>query len=73
MRKVEDDKLLTKKEVVEYLRVAHQTLEKLMKQKQISFIKLDRKVLFKQSDVDEFIESKRILAKSDVSKKKKTR
>lgn len=73
MRKAEDDKLLTKEETSKYLRVSRQTLEKLMRKKQISFIKLDRKVLFKKLDIDEFIESKRILAKSDISKKKKTR
>ena len=50
----------------EYLRISSQTLEKFMKQKQISFIKLDRKVLFKKSDIDKFIERKRILAKSEI-------
>ena len=73
MKKVDYNEILTKKETLKYLKIGRCTLEKLMNQKQISFIKLDRKVLFKQSDIDEFIESKRILAKSDISKKKKTR
>lgn len=66
MIKTKNDELLTKKEAWKYLRISSQTLENLMRQKQISFIKLDRKVLFKKADIDKFIESKRTPAKSEI-------
>ena len=50
--------LMTKKEVMEYLRISHDTLHRLMKQRAFPYIKLDRKVLFRKSDIDCFLESK---------------
>jgi len=64
MKKVDYDEILTKKETLEYLKIGRCTLEKLMNEKQISFIKLERKVFFKKVDIDEFIESRRTPAKS---------
>jgi excisionase family DNA binding protein len=57
---VEKDVFLTKKEVVEYLRISEGTLYKLMKRKAFPYIKLERKVLFKKQDIDKFLESKLI-------------
>jgi excisionase family DNA binding protein len=54
------DEYLTRKEVMEYLRISPGTLQKLMKQRAFSFIKLERKILIKKSDIDAFLESKRI-------------
>jgi len=55
MNKIE---LLTRKEVMRLLRISHGTLDVLMKNKEIPYIKLKRKVLFRKKDIDEFLESK---------------
>lgn len=52
------ENLLTKKDVQEYLQVSHGTLDKLMKEKALPYIKLERKVLFRKKDIDEFLESR---------------
>ena len=55
MRKEE---LLTRDEVMDYLKISKGTLYKLMKQKAFPYIKLERKVLFRKKDIDEFLDSK---------------
>ena len=55
--------LLTRTELMEYLRISRGTLDKLIKNRAIPFIKLDQKVLFRQSDVDRWLESKTVKAK----------
>jgi len=64
MRKADYDEILTKKETLKYLKIGRSTLEKFMNERQISFIKLERKVFFKKVDIDKFIESRRTSAKS---------
>jgi excisionase family DNA binding protein len=54
------DELLTRNEVMDYLKISHGTLHKLMKQKAIPYIKLEKKVLFRKSDIDKFLNSKTI-------------
>lgn len=51
---------MTRKEVMEYLRIKRGTLSKLMKQRAFPYIKLERKVLFKKKDIDAFLESKKV-------------
>ena len=65
MKKADYDEILTKKETLEYLKIGRSTLEKFMNERQISFIKLERKVFFKKVDIDKFIESKRTSAKNN--------
>ena len=55
MRKEE---LLTRDELMDYLKISKGTLYKLMKQKAFPYIKLERKVLFWKKDLDEFLDSK---------------
>jgi excisionase family DNA binding protein len=57
---METDVLMTKKAVMEYLKISHQTLFRLMKAHAFPYIKLERKVLFRKSDIDHFLESKLI-------------
>jgi excisionase family DNA binding protein len=57
MRKGE---LITRSEVIEYLRISHGTLTKLMKRHAFPYIKLEKKVLFRKEDIDRFLESKLI-------------
>jgi excisionase family DNA binding protein len=52
--------LLTKVDVEAYLRIGRRTLDRLIKAREIPFIKLGRRVLFKKSDVDAWLESKRV-------------
>jgi len=52
------DELLTKKELQRYLKVSHGTVDKLMKE--IPHIKLGRRVLFKMSDIEKYLESKKV-------------
>lgn len=49
---------LTKAEVMEYLRISRGTLDKLMQRRDIPFVKLEKKVLFRKRDIDVWIESK---------------
>ena len=55
---MQKEAFLTKKELLEYLRISDGTLYKLMKQKAFPYIKLERKVLFRKGDVDKFLESR---------------
>jgi len=50
----------TKKELEEYLHVSHGTIDKIMKTKQVAFIKVGKKVLFRKTDIDAWLESKRV-------------
>ena len=54
------DELMTRNEVMEYLKISHGTLHKLMKQKALPYIKFEKKVLFRKSDIDKFLESKTV-------------
>jgi excisionase family DNA binding protein len=54
--------LLTRAELMDYLRISRGTLDKLIKNRVIPFIKLDQKVLFRKSEVDRWLESKTIKA-----------
>jgi excisionase family DNA binding protein len=51
---------MTKAEVMAFLRISKRTLDKMMKARDIPFFKLKRKVLFRKSDLDSWLESKRI-------------
>jgi excisionase family DNA binding protein len=55
-----EDILLTKKDVMRYLRISHDTLHRLMKNYGLRYIKLERKVLFRKCDIDAFLESRRV-------------
>ena len=56
---MEEDRLLTKKEVLEYLRVSRSTLDhRLMKE--IPYIKLGKRVLFRKSDIEAYLKSKTV-------------
>jgi excisionase family DNA binding protein len=52
--------LISKNELIKYLKVSRPTLDRLMKQKAFPFIKLDRRVLFRKADIDRFLESKTV-------------
>jgi excisionase family DNA binding protein len=47
---------MTSKDVQAYLKVSHQTLLKL-RARGLPFIKLEKKVLFRQEDIDRFMEA----------------
>ncbi len=55
---VENEALMTKKDVMAYLRISHDTLHRLMKSGTFPYIKLERRVLFRRSEIEAFLESK---------------
>jgi len=50
--------LMTKQDVMDYLKISHQTLYRLMNKREIPYFKLERKVLFRKSHIDKWLESK---------------
>jgi len=51
---------MTKAELIEYLRISRGTVDKLMKRRELPFVKLDKRVLFRKADVDRWLESKTV-------------
>ena len=54
------DRLLTKKELQEYLRISPAKLDRMIAKKELPYIKLERRVLFKMSDIDAYLEKKTV-------------
>ena len=52
------DDLMTKQDVMDYLKISHQTLYRLMKKRETPYFKLERKVLFRKAEIDKWLESK---------------
>lgn len=50
------DDYMTVKQVVEYLKISRQTLLKL-RTRDLAYVKIGKKVLFRKSDIDAFMES----------------
>lgn len=44
--------------MMEYLRISRGMLDRIMKRRDLPFIKLGKKVLFRKQDIDRFLESK---------------
>ena len=53
---VEKEILMTRQEIMSYLRIKQGTLLKLMKQRAFPYIKLEKRVLFRKSDIDAYLE-----------------
>jgi len=47
---------MTRQEIMEYLRISRSSLYWLMKKKSFPYIRLGRKLLFKKTDIDAFLE-----------------
>ena len=56
---MEEDRLLTKKEAQEYLRISRTTLERKI-MKEIPYIKLGKRVLFRRSVIEAYLTSKTV-------------
>jgi excisionase family DNA binding protein len=50
-------KYLSSEEVCETLQISSRTLQKYRDEGRIRFAKLDRKIIYKESDIDDFVES----------------
>ena len=50
------DEILTKEEACNYLKVSRGVLEKYMKNGELPYAKLERRVLFRKKDIDAFLE-----------------
>lgn len=55
-----ENEYITKEEFRHLIRVSRATLDLIMKRKEVPYIKLERKVLFKKADVEVWLESKRV-------------
>lgn len=51
---------MSRKDVMAYLQISRMTLYRLMQQHAFPFIKLERKVMFRKSDIDRFMMSKMV-------------
>ena len=49
--------LMTKAEVMEYLRISRTTLQRLMRRRAFPYIKLEKSALFRKSDIDGYLEA----------------
>lgn len=58
--KAAKDILLTRRELMDYLRIKPSTLRKLMLRNEFPYFKLERRVLFRKDDIDKWLESKRV-------------
>ena len=58
--KTSKDILLTRKELMDYLKIKQSTLRKLMLRNEFPYFKLERRVLFRKDDIDKWLESKRV-------------
>ena len=63
---VEKEGFLTREEVMEYLRISRTSLYMLMKSGAFPYYRLERKILFKKSDIDAFMEAHKV---TDATKK----
>ncbi len=52
--------LLNKEELLEFLRVSRRSLDRMIERREFPFIKLGRRILFKKSDIEAWIETKKI-------------
>jgi len=68
---MEKDALMTREEVMQYLRIGRGTLLKLMRKGEIPFARLERKLLFRKSDIDGFIEAR--IKMGDISARPETK
>jgi len=57
---MEKKDLMTREEVMEYLRISNMTLHRLMKEHKFPYIKLGKRVLFRQSEIDAYLEEKTV-------------
>lgn len=57
---MKNDDLMTKPEVMAYLRISLGTLDRLIKRHAFPFVKLERRILFRRSEIDAYLESKTV-------------
>jgi excisionase family DNA binding protein len=55
-----DREFLTKAEMADRLRITLRTLTNMMNRHEIPYLKVGKRVLFRKSDIDKWLESKRI-------------
>jgi excisionase family DNA binding protein len=54
---MENKELMTRAEVISYLRISNMTLHRLMKAHGLPYIKLGKRVLFRRADIDKYLEA----------------
>lgn len=56
--------MMTKREAMEYLRVSQATVDRLMKSRDLAFVKIGKKVIFRRRDLDAYIRKNTVKAKA---------
>ena len=54
---MKEKELLTRQEIMEYLSISSATLHRLMRRNAFPYIKLEKKVLFRKSDIDAYLDA----------------
>lgn len=57
---MKENELLTRKELAEFLRISIATLQTMMKNREIPFYKINKRIIFKKSDIDEWLKQRKI-------------
>lgn len=55
-----ENELLTRKELANFLRISIATLQTMMKKNEIPFYKINKRILFKKSEIDEWLNQRKI-------------
>lgn len=55
-----DGTVMTKAEAAEYTRLSRATIDRLMKERALPFVKVGKKVLFLKRDLDAFLQKRRV-------------
>lgn len=56
----ENNELITRKELIEYLRISMGTLQAMMKQREIPYYRLKKRIIFRKSEINEWLNEKKI-------------
>jgi len=56
------DEILSKEQTTKYLKISRGSLLRLMQSRDIPYFKLGRRVLFRKTDIDAWLETKRVKA-----------
>ncbi len=57
---MENKDLMTREEVMKYLRISNMTLHRLMKNHNFPYIKLGKRVLFRKEEIDAYLVEKTV-------------
>lgn len=57
---MKENELITRKELIEYLRISMGTLQAMMKNREIPYYRLKKRIIFRKSEINEWLNEKKI-------------